>query len=155
MLSDLDLPSYSSTSSPTDYFSIVPSPSTPFSVETPSLSPLSNYSSDIFPDPANPLLAFREVSPYQQTASSMDASEVLQLQTAAAHSRPTATPMQHSTSTSSNSSASSMGSNSPSPPMLCCARCRRSSAGHSGMVRFGTNLYYCSHCASMVGYSPG
>jgi late competence protein required for DNA uptake (superfamily II DNA/RNA helicase) len=43
---------------------------------------------------------------------------------------------------------------SPSNP-LCCCRCRRESHGHSGMFQFGTNLYYCSHCAKMVGYSAG
>jgi len=144
------------------YFTYVPSHSPHFSEETPSLSPSSAYTPDIFVDPLNPLLAFRSppLEHYHLSSTTMDASKLLQLQTAAAHSRPDNRPLQHSTSMSSNSSnrsdsSSSSGSCSPSPPSFCCARCRRNSVGSSGMVKVGTNLYYCSHCASMTGYRPG
>lgn len=138
-------------SSPACYFSIaIPDSSTHFSVETPSTTPLLAYSPDSFSDPSNPLLAYRPLSQpypsYYQMPSSPDASKVLQLQTQAAHSRP-------ASMSPTNSSSGSSGSNSPIPANLCCCRCRRESIGHSGMVRFGTNLHYCNHCASMVGYS--
>ncbi|KAF2271086.1 hypothetical protein CC78DRAFT_563647 [Lojkania enalia] len=145
--------------SPTCYFSIAPVPSAAhFSVETPSTTPLSHYCAETFAEPTNPLLALRPLPvQYHPSSAVMEASKLLQLQTAAAHARPSARPVQSSvsTSTSSTSSASSSQCSSPPPLMLCCARCRRSAVGPSGMVKFGTNLYYCTHCADMVGYNAG
>lgn len=158
----------SSLESSTCYFTYVPS-STHFSAETPH-SPLTAFSEDIHPDCAHPLLATRPLDHLPLLPlPTMDPSKLLQLQTAAAHgqaTRPRAQPLQptgSSTSIVSTSSGSSSSSSSSStseqsmsmPPSLCCARCRRSSAGAYGMVQFGTNLYYCSHCASMTGYSAG
>jgi uncharacterized protein with PIN domain len=44
--------------------------------------------------------------------------------------------------------------------VLRCLRCARSvettstdDASASGMVRIGTNIYYCQRCAKMVGYN--
>ncbi|KAF2476513.1 uncharacterized protein BDR25DRAFT_300486 [Lindgomyces ingoldianus] len=83
----------------------------------------------------------------------MDASKLLQLQTAAAHSHSIPKPLQQSASSSKSNDSASSKTATPSPPVLCCSRCRRTSTGSSGMVSFGTNLFYCSHCASMVGYN--
>jgi hypothetical protein len=149
-----------SLSSTTCYFTYIPSPATHFSVETP-LTPLGAYTPDISPDPLNPLLAFRQPSLEYLSPPSMDASKLLQLQTAAAHSRPSATPLQQigimSSTSSSNSSQSSLQSPSTTIPTLswCCARCRRTCYSADHVVQFGTNLFYCSHCASMTGYAVG
>jgi hypothetical protein len=155
-------PNYSSPSSaPSCYFSIaVPASSVHFSLDTPTTTPLSDYSQDTFSDPCHPLLAIHP-PPHESMSNSGDASRLLQLQTAAAH-RPTADPLQHRGSTSSSnssdsgsSSSSSQGSSSGvmSPQVLSCCRCRRESL--MGMIQFSTNIYYCSHCARMVGYSAG
>jgi hypothetical protein len=147
------------------YFSIVvPASSAPahFSTETPNITPVSGYSAHTFADPVNPLLSYRQV-PLEYMPPPADASRLLQLQTSAAH-RPTAEPLQYSGSSSSSSSASSdstslfTGSGSSrsslsSPSVLSCCRCRRESL--MGMIQFSTNIYYCSHCARMVGYSAG
>jgi hypothetical protein len=120
------------------------------------ISPHPEYSSDTWASPTNPILAHRLLP---MASHSADASCLLQLQTQAAH-RPLTQPLQPSGSPSPSNSDSSMLSQrssisvSPSNP-LCCCRCRRESHGHSGMFQFGTNLYYCSHCAKMVGYSAG
>lgn len=137
-----------------DYFSLpVPVSAAHFSIETPCSSPAARYSPDVFADPSNPLLAYRHL-PFEHMSSSGDASKLLQLQTAAAH-RPAAPPLQHGTASSSTSSTSSLASSaaSPSLSLLCCCRCRRESG--MGMVQFGTNLYYCNHCAKMTGYCAG
>ncbi|KAL8397095.1 hypothetical protein RB594_003982 [Gaeumannomyces avenae] len=72
-------------------------------------------------------------------------------------------------STSSGSSTSSAGSgrfsmDSTTHPIVYvevirCMRCAKSAemtstddASSSGMVQIGTNIYYCSRCAKMVGY---
>lgn len=137
------------------YFSL-PITSTHFSTETPGTTPLSAYSPDIHPDPYHPLLASRPLSPEHHMAPA-EATSLLQLQTSAAH-RPAAQPLQNAPSPSRGSSSpSSSGSSSnsglASPSTLCCSRCRRESGG--SMVQFGTNLYYCSHCARMTGYCAG
>jgi hypothetical protein len=155
MRSDLDSPTHQSSS--TCYFSYVPSPSTHFSVETPYAAPTAAQSFNTVSDPLNPLLAFRELAPTYQASSAMDSSKLLQLQTSAAHGRPAAQPVQHRSSVSSSNSDSSdcsasSGRNSPVPQNVCCARCRRTSIGFSGMVKIGMNLFYCNHCATMVGY---
>ncbi|KAF2132371.1 hypothetical protein P153DRAFT_364777 [Dothidotthia symphoricarpi CBS 119687] len=147
------------------YFSIpLLEPNSHFSSETPSTSPVFEFTSSTTPDPINPLLAYRSARALM--SSPIDASRLLQLQTDAAH-RPSPEPLQSSASSissnNSSSSSSSSGSNSnmPSPrssisssPAPCCCRCRREH-GHSSMFQFGTNLYYCGHCAKMTGYSVG
>jgi hypothetical protein len=154
-------------SAPACYFSIAVSASAShFSLETPSITPVTEYSPDTPSDPTNPLLALHPVSPAFMSRP-VDASRFLQLQTAAAH-RPAADPLQHRGSTSSNdsssSTSSSSSSSSPAAPSsrasslssqssISCCRCRRESL--MGMIQFSTNTYYCSHCARMVGYSAG
>ncbi|KAL5119484.1 hypothetical protein ACEQ8H_002549 [Pleosporales sp. CAS-2024a] len=158
------------------YFTILvpspsPSPSTAahFSLETPTTSPVSEYSPHTAAEPSHPLLARR---PPPTDAMSPDASRLLQLQTAVAHG-PDPNPLHHTpapapttssesrfsstaSASSSRSSSSSSGSGSGttlSPRVLSCCRCRRESL--MGMIQFSTNIYYCSHCARMVGYSAG
>jgi hypothetical protein len=164
MYADLS-PSRYSNDAAACYFSIaVPaSSSSHFSTETPDITPLSEYTPHTYSDPTHPLLALRQ-TPLDFMSSPPDASRVLQLQTQAAH-RPAAEPLQHSSastatptnSSSSNNSRSSSTSSSRSSPMsptqLSCCRCRRESL--MGMIQFSTNIYYCSHCARMVGYSAG
>lgn len=146
------------------YFSIVvldSSASAHFSTETPHTTPVSDYSLHTFADPVNPLLAYRQ-SHIEFMPSPPDASRLLQLQTSAAH-RPTAEPLQHSAGASSSNSSDSRSSSTDSssssrsgvssPSVLACCRCRRESL--MGMIQFSTNIYYCSHCARMVGYSAG
>lgn len=159
MLADL-FPLDAHNTAPACYFSIAVHPSSHFSVETPSTTPVSDYSASTFAEPSNPLLAFRP-TPSEFMSSPADASRLLQLQTQAAH-RPSAEPLQQNRSTSASpsnssdsSSSSRTGSNASmlSPQVLSCCRCRRESL--AGMYQFGVNLYYCSHCARMVGYSAG
>ncbi|XPS71239.1 hypothetical protein M3J09_003427 [Ascochyta lentis] len=140
---------------PSCYFTLPLSPSH-YSDETPQLSPHSEYCSVTWANPTNPLLAHRSLP---MASSAADASRLLQLQTQAAH-RPSTQPLQPAGSPSPSTSNSSMSSQRSSISMspsnaLCCCRCRRESHGHSGMFQYGTNLYYCSHCAKMVGYSAG
>lgn len=141
----------SASSSPICYFSLSVS-TTHFSIETPSTTPLTAYSPDTYSDPHHPLLALRPLSPEQH----MPATEasILQLQTSAAH-RPNAQPLQAASASPSSASSSASGSSQgpASPSTLCCSRCRRESSG--SMVQFGTNLYYCNHCARMTGYCAG
>ncbi|KAH8714817.1 hypothetical protein GQ44DRAFT_625039 [Phaeosphaeriaceae sp. PMI808] len=155
---------------PSCYLSILPPPtlasfshysSAHFSTETPSTIPLSGYSLSIVTDPTNPLLALRSI-PLTSMSNTPDASRLLQLQTAAANRpRPMADPLQHRASASSANSTSSNSSDTSttstpralSPPVISCCRCRRESL--MGMIQFSTNIYYCSHCARMVGYSAG
>lgn len=165
--SSLDSVSQATHHSTTCYFTYVPSPSH-FSAETP-CEPLTAYSEDIEADCWNPLLASRPAEHLSQgPALNMDPSKLLQLQTAVAHgqlpTRPRAQPLQATGSSTSIASTTSTNSSTSSttseqtlsmPSGLCCARCRRNSVGAHGMVQFGTNLYYCSHCASMTGYSAG
>ncbi|KAF2089219.1 hypothetical protein K490DRAFT_63357 [Saccharata proteae CBS 121410] len=160
------------------YFSILPSTQEPynslyhsnhFSVETPTASPHYDVlSPDTLSEPSNPLLAARPSPPYTPSLS-MDASKLLQLQTSAAYStaRPQTQPVQdvldispinlprRSGSDSSTSSTSSERSDSASPQLtlIRCCRCHRTaSLGSKSMVSFGLNSYYCSRCASIVGY---
>jgi hypothetical protein len=151
MYADLSPCSYSTANDPPAcYFSIaVPasSSSSHFSTETPDITPLSEYSPHTFSDPLHPLLALRQI-PLEIMSNPPDASRLLQMQTQAAH-RPSAEPLQHSTASSTSSSRSTH----MSPTQLSCCRCRRESL--IGMIQFSTNIYYCSHCARMVGYSAG
>ncbi|OAL06119.1 hypothetical protein IQ06DRAFT_290145 [Phaeosphaeriaceae sp. SRC1lsM3a] len=155
-----DYPNLLPAPAPTCYFSIQVPASSHFSIETPNITPVHEYTTTTFADPSNPLLAFRP-APLEFMSSPSDASRLLQLQTSAAH-RPIAEPLQHNTTTSSSSSASGSTSSSSSsrssstgmsPSSISCCRCRRESL--MGMVQFGTNTYYCSHCSKMVGYTAG
>ncbi|KAF1913753.1 hypothetical protein BDU57DRAFT_520753 [Ampelomyces quisqualis] len=144
------------TVAPSCYFTIaVPASSAHFSTETPSISPVSEYTHHTYAEPTNPLLALRQTPP-KPMSSPPDASRLLQLQTSAAH-RPGAEPLQSSSSasstTSNDTSSSSRRSSALSSSVLSCCRCRRESL--MGMIQFSTNTYYCSHCARMVGYSAG
>ncbi|KAH7079059.1 hypothetical protein BKA63DRAFT_257499 [Paraphoma chrysanthemicola] len=134
------------------YFSIaVPASSAHFSIETPSITPTHDYTPHTFADPTNPLLAYRP-TPSESMSSPADASRLLQLQTSAAN-RPSAEPLQDRASASSTSNSSSRSSSVMSQSTISCCRCRRESL--VGMIQFSTNIYYCSHCARMVGYSAG
>ncbi|KAF2867981.1 hypothetical protein BDV95DRAFT_501453 [Massariosphaeria phaeospora] len=135
-------------STPACYFSI-PFSSAHLLVETPTTTAVSEYTPNVSADPSHPLLAFRQPTLNHNHSPIMDASKLLQLQTAAAHSR----SRNDSSSSSCSDSDASSGNSSSSQAMLCCCRCRRESTRPSAMVRFGHNLYYCNHCASMVGYS--
>lgn len=159
----------------TCYFSYIPSTSSHFSIETPVCSPgSSTLTLSTLADPSNPLLALRDPPSIPRSPpATMDASKLLQLQTAAAYGsrRPAAQPVQNCTvnsddsqSQSSSSSSSSSDSSTTSTPQngfatslpIRCSRCHRSaSLGYSdptAMVSFGTNLYYCRRCADLVGY---
>jgi hypothetical protein len=137
-----------------DYFTL-PVSSSHYSFDTPSSTPWYSQPSPLA-DPHHPLLALRS---NPMASPGADVSRLLQLQTQAAH-RPATQPLQPPSSTSSSpansdSSITSTSSNSSGArPALCCCRCRRE-YGHSGTFQYGTNLYYCSHCAKMVGYSTG
>lgn len=137
---------------PACYFSIAPAAH--FSLETPSFSPSSEYSSTTPSDPTNPLLALRPAFLLHMSTSPCDASRLMQLQSQAAH-RPSAEPLQQhrASSTSSDSSSSSHSNVSMGSQTPCCCRCRRECLG--SMYQIGTNRYYCSHCARMTGYSAG
>ncbi|KAF2643300.1 hypothetical protein P280DRAFT_249259 [Massarina eburnea CBS 473.64] len=138
------MPADSVPSSPTCYFSIPISPSSALlSTETPTTSPSSSYCSDTYRGP--PLDC--------HMSSDADTASLLQLQTAAVH-RPSPKPLSPvSSNSSTDSSSSSSMSPSMSPTSPCCSRCRRESL--SGIIQFGTNIYYCSHCARMTGYCAG
>ncbi|OAL56829.1 hypothetical protein IQ07DRAFT_497667 [Pyrenochaeta sp. DS3sAY3a] len=146
MTADLSTPD-SFSHEPLCYFSILPAGASHFSLETPSITTVYDFSAHTPSDPSNPLLAFRPAPPLHMSSPS-DASRLLQLQTSAAH-RPSAEPLQQRAS-----STSSSGSNSSSSSQsISCCRCRRDCL--AGMYQIGTNRYYCSHCAKMTGYSAG
>jgi hypothetical protein len=127
------------------YFSYTPHPSTHWSLETPLSSP-SSFSAEVTADPNNPLLAARQPCASLTPPITMDASRLLQLQTAAAH------PHRHSQSGSgysSGRSSTSSESSSPTRPAVRCSRCQTDSGS---MVKYSMNSYYCSRCAGIVGY---
>src|ERR1700761_7099043 len=104
------------TTQPSCYFSHIPHSSDHWSVETPLPSPV--LRAEVVPDPHNPLLAARPL-PGLLTPQTMDASRLLQLQTAAAHpqaSRPRPQPHQDvlEVSYDSSSGRSSFSSDSTS-----------------------------------------
>lgn len=133
-----------------------------FSDETPSASPALH--ADTPSDPSNPLLASQTIPTYLLMPYNMDASRLLQLQTAAAYAsqRPSPTTLQGCQPSSSSSSSSSRSSSSdasmsarPSLELYRCSRCHRaSSLGSSpgNMMPIGINNYYCNRCAAIVGY---
>lgn len=135
------------------YFSCIPTPHDHHSTETPLASP--EYSAfEVTPDSHNPLLALR-----RHPAQTMDASKLMSLQTAAAYQSQRPKPQPHQTifETSDESirtsTPSDSGSSSASTPQIVyCSRCQRSSFGTQGMVCFAMNSYYCTRCASLVGY---
>lgn len=139
------------------YFSYTPILYEHYSTETPLPSP--GYSAlEATSDSHKPLLALRRnlaLTPSQ----TMDASKLMGLQTAAAYqlTRPKPQPHQNDTETSTNSVRTSISSDSDSssastPQVIFCSRCQRSSYGSQGMVCFAINSYYCTRCASLVGY---
>lgn len=146
-----------------DYFTIVPPAYTHFSTETPCQSPTAVFH-DVSAYAEHPLLAY--TTTFEPGASSPRmAHNLMSMQTSAAYgqSRPKAYPVQnvlHVTSddsTSSASSKSSMESTSSLPELARCSRCQRTPSvdiktGHSNMIAYGLNLWYCSRCASIVGF---
>ncbi|KAL1588436.1 hypothetical protein WHR41_02762 [Cladosporium halotolerans] len=99
-------------------------------------------------------------------STTMATADLLKLQTAAAHGtpiRPRPVPQQNllqvTSDDSSSSSSSSMSMDAYSAPEIArCSRCQRTPShdtktGKSNMVQYGLNLWYCSRCASMVGFT--
>jgi hypothetical protein len=87
--------------------------------------------------------------PLSVASPDTDFSRFLQLQAQAVSSMPTQSV---GPGFSLESRDNSIDDNSSTPlSTLRCCRCR-CQFGHSGMFQFGTNLYYCGHCARMVGY---
>ena len=154
-------PTEPSTPNLTCYFSLSLQTNSHFSDETPCSSPTSVTSPSISPlsDPNNPLLALRR--PSLEMASPTGGS-VLQLQTSAAHvSRPGPAPLQDMLVTSDDSNDSFSSSGSVSPPLMQtvrCSRCHRtksidtSTPQKNGMLQYGINQWYCTRCATIVGY---
>jgi hypothetical protein len=134
------------------YFSIAPSPTS-----SPASSPLSGYYHPETPsDPSHPLLALRQPPDSEpfRTRIIMDASKLLQIQTEAAYrSRGQSSQTGRSGSSSVSSASSTQSPLSPNGTVYCL-RCRQEALAER-MVKFGINLYYCSHCASMTGYGSG
>lgn len=170
-----------STSNAVCYFSFIP-PShqntsdyaSHFSAETPSPGLYSDDLSVRTPsEPSNPLLAARlPPASIHLNSAAMDASKILQLQTAAAYSyqsRPQPQPVQDvldlspissrsgsDASSNSSSSRTSVSGDSPTAQFIRCSRCHRTdTAGSKNMVGYGINSYYCVRCADIVGYSHG
>ena len=148
------------------YFSIIPSQHS-YNDETP-LSTTSCYTpgENVVSDPSNPLLAYRPSQSRQRTStnSRMEVPSLLQLQTQVAHSptpkRPQPRPLQNvlAVSDDSNMCSSSPLSNSPIE-LARCSRCQRSQSidmntgTATNMVSYGLNLFYCTRCANIVGFS--
>ena len=168
------------------YFSI-PSPGSPYNSASDSdITPLSSPLTvpDTPSDPRFPLLAFRESELRPMPSQAIDASKLLQLQTAAAYAnvphRPKPRVIQDvleisgdegsddaKSSSSSSSSSSSVNSSSGTSrrtsmqsETVRCSRCKRTSflgslEQKTRFVSYGVNLYYCKTCANMVGYGHG
>ena len=144
----------------------------------PAIEILVPHTSTLPSSPSSKLSWISDLRPDKSTIHSsisdpsiMDVSKLLQLQTQAAYGsrpRPQPQPVQHKypsnrnsgTSMTSTSSQSSSTNNSASNCLefVRCSRCHRTlsmdptSSTPNGVVQFGTNLFYCSRCASMVGY---
>jgi hypothetical protein len=121
--------------------------------------------------PAHPILQerlkpsyhIRRISP---VSVKMNQLSFMQLQTQSGHKRPsTGGHSDSSSSTNSNGSnlSSSVSSGSSTPKTSCdldivrCSRCQRSlsidpTGRSNNAVRFGMNSFYCSRCATVVGY---
>ena len=156
------------------YFTYHPPSYNHFSTETPCASPLLSPHEPSSPDPANPLLAYRQPQPLPCMSHAESNDHFMQAQTAAAHCkaphRPSPHPLQNMLYTSSESSADSddstqssdsLGSDLTSPMETArCSRCQRTPSldvmtGKSNMVSYGLNLWYCTRCAAMVGFKTG
>ncbi|KAF2234378.1 hypothetical protein EV356DRAFT_501942 [Viridothelium virens] len=156
-------PTENSTASQTCYFSLRVQTNSHFSDETPCSSPTSAEfsASGTLSDPNNPLLALRGNS---LDMASPTRGSILQLQTAAAHpSRPRPQPLQDMLVTSddssdSSSSSSISSSSTPAIQTVRCSRCHRTTSvdnsmpQKSGMLQYGVNQWYCTRCATIVGY---
>lgn len=150
-------PTEHSTSNQICYFSLAIQTGTHFSDETPCASPTSPTSTATpISDPSNPLLALRSTS---LEMSSYTGANVLQLQTSAAHpQRPRPAPLQDMLVTSDDSTDSQSSIMTPPTQIARCSRCHRtvsidSSMPHkSGMLQYGLNQWYCTRCATIVGY---
>lgn len=153
------------------YFSIPPR-QTSYNDETPLTTPFTPPNEEILADPSNPLLAYRpslQSPPSNIRRSTMDASNLLQLQTWAAHvpalRRPQPQPLQNVLAVSDDSSGSDDSTSSSaahtlqSPIELArCSRCHRSQSidmttgKAANMVSYGLNSFYCTRCANIVGF---
>lgn len=132
------------------YFSYVPAAYDHYSTETPLAHPKrSDFCST--PDSHNPLLAIRRNPPLTPYLP-MDASKFMGLQTAAAHQLNRPKPQPHQNILETSNSSDSGSSSTSTPQLIFCSRCQRSSYGTAGMVCFAMNSYYCTRCASLVGY---
>ncbi|KKZ62206.1 hypothetical protein GX50_02148 [[Emmonsia] crescens] len=76
----------------------------------------------------------------------------------------TSAPIQESSSNASGGGLTPRSSSDSTNPaastfdIVRCSRCQRSlclehASSSPGVVRFGVNSYYCSRCASMVGFN--
>ena len=147
----------SSTPDQTCYFSLAIRTGSHFSDETPCTSPTSTTSTaSPISDPQNPLLAFR---PSSIEMTSPTGGNLLQLQTSAAHpQRPQPVPLQDMLVTSDDSSASESSDSTPPTQIARCSRCHRTTSidsarpHKSGMLQYGLNQWYCTRCATIVGY---
>ena len=153
------------------YFSIPPRQSSYYD-ETPMTTPFTPPNEEILSDPSNPLLAYRpalQSPPSEIRKATMDASSLLQLQTQAAHvpalRRPQPQPLQNvlavsdEATTPNDDSYSSAVHTLQSPIELArCSRCHRSQSidmatgKAANMVSYGLNSFYCTRCASIVGF---
>ncbi|OQO01053.1 hypothetical protein B0A48_13296 [Cryoendolithus antarcticus] len=135
------------------YFSISPATYSNYASKTPLQSPSGTFEGQPPSEPSNPLLAYRHTP-----GRIMAATNLLQLQTAAAHnypatSRPRPIPQQNVPQTTSSNSSDSGSSSSNSPSASShdlshldarCSRCQRSQStdlktGRTNMVQFGLN----------------
>lgn len=122
----------------------------------------------IHPPPHRPA-AFNLYYALQRLLAIMNVANLLQLQTQVAHpdaNRSQTHPVQTGIHTAvdsddgsiSSSFSSDFGSRMDSLDVVRCSRCQRSlsidtgSTSSGGVVRFGTNSYYCNRCATLVGF---
>lgn len=143
-------------------------------IDTPSDTLFTPIDKDIPADPSYPLLAIQpSAEPRPLRSYQMDASTLLQLQTQTAHvpssTRPQPRPLQNvlhvgddgDSSPDDEPSSSSFTSDDVQSSMrtVRCSRCQRTAsinvtaAGQSNFLSYGLNLYYCSRCATIVGYN--
>lgn len=162
-----------STSRQACYFSVAPSPVSDNNVETPSCSPSFGQFDTVTPEPFHPLLASRPTSRPAVSPCKMEPSNLLQLQTKAAYTspltRPQPQPLQNvlhvsddiesaTSDNSLNSSDGSLMSLSNSAATARCSRCQRTGSmdvrtgKDSNMIQYGLNLFYCTRCATIVGF---
>jgi hypothetical protein len=140
------------------YFTYIPTaPSNHWSLETPLPSP--DLCAKIVADPHNPLLALR--IPLSSPSQTMEASKLLQLQTAAAHSHHNSQPPQPQPHQDvlelSNDSMSSRDSSGSNHSFLCSVRriCSRCQITYGDFISYSLNSYYCTRCAKITGLIGG